>query len=226
MVIAIIAILASLLLPAVSKAKENGQSARCKANLRQIGLSLAMYVGDHSWYPPFLEDDYANKIGRTWFHRLLTYTGGQWTNGVFKCPMFTGYARDFEAIYSGAVIGNPAQGSYGYNDAGTQKPTGMTPNAPLLGLGPYAYGGSRRVSEGMVIAPANMIAVGDSGGIDRLYYRNELYTPWTRHKRSHNTVFCDGHVEQMKIGERGKKIESARQRWNNDNEPHPETWAD
>ena len=45
-VVAVIAILASLLLPAMSPAKESGQSARCKGNLRQLGLSLAMYVGD------------------------------------------------------------------------------------------------------------------------------------------------------------------------------------
>src|SRR5438046_7340940 len=53
-VIAIIAILAGLLLPALSRAKESGLSARCKGNLRQIGLGLNMYVGDHGAYPPEL----------------------------------------------------------------------------------------------------------------------------------------------------------------------------
>src|SRR5579864_1563285 len=50
-VIAIIAILAALLLPALSKAKAQGQSARCKSNLRQMGFALRMYVDDNHVYP-------------------------------------------------------------------------------------------------------------------------------------------------------------------------------
>ena len=78
----------------------------------------------------------------------------------------------------------------------------------------------------MVVAPSNMMAIGDSGGTESLHYRSEIYFSWTRHRRSHNTVFCDGHVEQIKMGERSKRTEEARQRWNIDNLPHPETWMD
>lgn len=223
-IIAIIALLAALLFPALARAKESGQSTRCKSNLRQIGLSLNMYVGEQGFYPPYGEVDWMAKTHVGWFDRLLRYTGGKWTNGVFICPLFTGYARDFEGIFTGTTIGIPPQGSYGYNENGTQKSLG--PNDAILGLGPFAYGGSRRVSESMVVAPSNMLAVGDSGGLDRISYRMEIYSSWTRHKRSHNTVFCDGHVEQMKMGARSKKTEGARSRWNNDNMPHPETWMD
>lgn len=51
-VLAIIVLLASLLLPALSRAKEEGRRAKCISNLRQIGLAGRLFVNDHeSKYP-------------------------------------------------------------------------------------------------------------------------------------------------------------------------------
>src|SRR5262245_28028615 len=46
-VIAIIAILAGMLLPALSRAKETGKRIACVNNLKQLTLSLQMYADDH-----------------------------------------------------------------------------------------------------------------------------------------------------------------------------------
>ena len=50
-VIAIIAILAALLLPALSKAKAGAWNVGCKNNLHQIGIGLHLYVQDLQAYP-------------------------------------------------------------------------------------------------------------------------------------------------------------------------------
>ncbi|PYM14898.1 MAG: hypothetical protein DME18_05605, partial [Verrucomicrobia bacterium] len=52
-VIAIIAILAGLLLPALSKAKEQGNRARCISDVKQILLCTLMYANDNNDYMPY-----------------------------------------------------------------------------------------------------------------------------------------------------------------------------
>jgi len=47
-VIAIIAVLAALLLPALAQARSRAWSLRCAANIRQCGMGIIMYQGDHS----------------------------------------------------------------------------------------------------------------------------------------------------------------------------------
>lgn len=70
-VIAIIAILAGMILPALSKAKAKGQHAVCINNLRQIGIGTSLYYADNADFFHY----YINSSGD---HQVLN--NGQWTS--------------------------------------------------------------------------------------------------------------------------------------------------
>jgi len=55
-VIAIIAILAALMFPALSRTKESGKGAVCISNLRQAGIALQLYVQENNNRMPFMRD--------------------------------------------------------------------------------------------------------------------------------------------------------------------------
>jgi prepilin-type N-terminal cleavage/methylation domain-containing protein/prepilin-type processing-associated H-X9-DG protein len=65
-VIAIIAILAGMLLPALSGAKEAGKRIACVNQIRQLGLGLQMYADDN-------EDQYTPRQSPFWMTRLQPY---------------------------------------------------------------------------------------------------------------------------------------------------------
>ena len=106
-VIAIIAILAAMLLPALSRAKSKAQGVQCMNNHRQIMLAWKMYVDDNRDQLPFSKGN-GNFDPYAWMNGWLDYTGAadNWdvnhditpgilwpycgkSAGIFKCPSDT-----------------------------------------------------------------------------------------------------------------------------------------
>jgi prepilin-type N-terminal cleavage/methylation domain-containing protein/prepilin-type processing-associated H-X9-DG protein len=78
-VIAIIAILAALLLPALSRSKSKAQGIHCANNLRQIGLAYLMYVSDSGRTIPYAGSD------NLWMKTLITHYAN--VAKVRLCPL-------------------------------------------------------------------------------------------------------------------------------------------
>lgn len=120
-VIAIIAILAGILLPALSSAKQSGLKISCLGNIRQIGMLAHKYEEDYNdWIMP------GDITGKKWTvqHRLYSkipnFTGPKPTGQIYACPSETLSLSSFsENDYSHYTVnlflaGSEALKSVGY----------------------------------------------------------------------------------------------------------------
>ena len=111
-VIAIIAILAAILFPVFARAREQARKASCQSNLKQIGLSIAMYVQDYDETYPMAymaysapQPDWTGNNTATptyWYMILQPYVKNK---QLFVCPT------------AGKIQGS---GGYGWNICGTK----------------------------------------------------------------------------------------------------------
>jgi prepilin-type N-terminal cleavage/methylation domain-containing protein/prepilin-type processing-associated H-X9-DG protein len=75
-VIAIIAILAAMLLPALSRSKDRARMTYCINTMHNISTGMMMYADDNDGYPPWMV--YTGPLGDVWAYPCDEYVGGQW----------------------------------------------------------------------------------------------------------------------------------------------------
>jgi prepilin-type N-terminal cleavage/methylation domain-containing protein/prepilin-type processing-associated H-X9-DG protein len=95
-VVAIIAILAAMLLPALSQARERARQSVCISNLKQIGLGFLMYAQDYEdWFPQKAAAllNFATNTKTAWTGQIAPYVGYNETAfnpAIFWCPSARG----------------------------------------------------------------------------------------------------------------------------------------
>ena len=184
-VIAIIAILAAMLLPALSSARERAKGINCAGNLKQLGLAHFCYRTDNTgYYAPnaiAINTDYIR-----WPRLLFGYIPQNDKNEK--------YAKDNTCFFCPSVTvttgrANDSYVSYGANRYGMGN-----------GKNPSATQGSGYVLEPPSPPDDTLLLVDYASGS----YTNGFYLGfWSnseyyfRHGKNANVLLCDGHVESM-----------------------------
>ena len=193
-VIAIIAILAGMLLPALGRAREAAKRSACLSNLRQIGMGWTLYMGDWGRFPsdennPVLGSTFGGATGNDAAlggafpasQRILNSYVQPGASGssfeVFRCPSDDGF-EDAPRVPVYERFGT----SYMYNDD------------ELAGV---------KLGE-ITTAPARLCLAGDAGWFVTL---NPWWPDWARHwhtaggSSSFNILFYDGHAQYHLVEE-------------------------
>jgi len=227
-VIAIIAILAAMLLPALSRAKAKAKQISCVNNMRQIGIAGVMYIGEHNQYPGCLSTPAGGSPSYyyVWPTRLLTYMGDN--RKAFSCPA----AQTWTAWYTNTnprLGGTGPSGVYdpfgvtstsffalGYNDWGIHFQSGSESiTRPQLGLGGDVDGGLYQgpIKDTAVKRPTEMIWICDVPSVPKTIVpafngncepadvktvSGHSACPANRHNYRTDVLLCDGHVESPK----------------------------
>ncbi len=216
-VIAIIAILASLVLPPLSRAKARGQGTYCLNNLRQFGLALQLYAGDH-------EDGLPYNMGPEGIRKTVdTRQYLNWVNDVMSWeldsdntnsallslgglgPYFAGVTSVFRCPSDNVVSQIQRQAGWG------QRVRSMSMNAMLGHAGEFLDGTINtnnpdyqqffHLSE--VPLPSKIFAFVEEhpDSINDGYFLNRFYTgewidlPASYHNGGANFTFVDGHAQ-------------------------------
>jgi prepilin-type processing-associated H-X9-DG protein len=202
-VIAIIAILAALLLAALSRSKTTAQRIKCVGNLRQLGLAAQLYWDDNNGHAFRYRGVATNGGDIYWFGwlahgsegarhfdsapgALFPYLG---EGGVEICPSLNYALQQFKLKATGASYG------YGYN---------LFLSAPL-NQPPININKLSRPAETTLLADAGQVntfqppAAPENPMLEEFYYVcTDEATVHFRHSKLANVLFCDEHVAPEK----------------------------
>jgi prepilin-type N-terminal cleavage/methylation domain-containing protein/prepilin-type processing-associated H-X9-DG protein len=190
-VIAIIAILAGLLLPALSRAKQRAKATQCLSNLRQLGLATVMYSEDNNDRLP--ESSHIPK-GISWVASLPAYLSyavsatnlGGATN-VYLCPvekrgsgrLYSFAANDFLLNYV-TLPANPVPVAFKTQVSGPSDTLWMTESSEnLLNQDHFHFAGS---------------AVDGDGYLPKAFASQVIVR---RHSGGANYLYLDGHTQGL-----------------------------
>lgn len=215
-VIAIIAILAAMLLPALSKAKDKASRIACVSNNKQIALAFMMYAADHSDYLPPLNTGTWPAFTINWWFKILDsgnyITSSTISNNVWRCPAVKttdidpGVVGFFNAPCEGY---GPLEGNtitegiirYGRNtdgsNLGSRKLTQIQRASQIWLVGDVGYPKIGSTVDQMPTAYYTEITTkqpSPAGGWTAAPYKQ----PAARHNGRAVFSFCDGHVENWK----------------------------
>ncbi len=204
----IIAVVAALLLPAVSRSASSAQRIKCVSNLRQLGLASQMYWDDNGGHAFRYRGVATNGGDLYWFGWLARGSEGARAfdptvgalypylrgRGVEICPALDYALQQFKRKATGAAYG------YGYN---------LYLSAPW-DLPPTSISKIKRPTETAVLADAAQVntwqppASASSPMLEEWYYVDDNPVQPNghfRHSHQASVVFSDGHVALEKAAE-------------------------
>ncbi|MBN8248694.1 MAG: type II secretion system protein [Verrucomicrobia bacterium] len=219
-VIAIIAILAGMLLPALAKAKDKGQSAACLSNTKQIGLAILMYADENREVFPnqwWAVGPYRNIRGRncggewqrTPASTLSNYTGAPrvWVcpkkrrgltykteSGSFD-PSITGFLS-YGFNYLGVFGGDGGQQTRSFRSTSVARPTEVVAVTEVNGSDNPAEIGGGIGNEKADAAWLDGYWANGSFPDQKSAKGNQNYrfqSQWRKHNQRVNSVYVDGH---------------------------------
>lgn len=195
-VIAIIAILAAMLLPALSKAKEKAREISCMNNLKQLGILEKMYEDDYHGYMPGVSWSNTGQFEKSiWFRAALERLNKKSADIIpkfFLCPSVpakTG-AWTFGSVDNQVWNGTVAL-TISYNR--------------MLSIGNATIGEFRLYKSNVIKHPSECTALHEQRSASSYYSswasRND-HIRLNRHgKNKANYLFVDGHAGSLQIPE-------------------------
>jgi prepilin-type N-terminal cleavage/methylation domain-containing protein len=183
---AILAILAALLLPALARARDKASAIQCTTNLRQWGLALRMYADDH--------DDFLPRRGQGVQTLALITRLDDWFNAL---PPYFNLPPYLQLVTQGR---KPAAGDHSVfvcPDATDPGGTYFLGYGQNMNLSPWNLPHATKFSA--VVQPDSVVAFGESPGpYASTYPSKQPYSIVARHVGRINLLFLAGEVQSFK----------------------------